>query len=204
MRRYILLGYTLLVSASCTSLLGIEDTSSAEDCTRAFMAVTLGDGNFDAADTWTSEPPGNSAICRTMDVGGFAADSGENAACFGVTNSANQTLFQSITLPQGTTEVRVKGRRCFITTDPMTTNNDTFVMALRNPSTRQAVARLAELSNRDADTVCVWADVEFAAVVDDPITTVDFHMEGKLDDLEITTFFLDTLSIEAFACVPEQ
>lgn len=177
-----------------------EVTSAEGECDmRTWQPVELANASFDQYGGWTAEPTTNPALCEP-DVFGIAADSGTVAACFGAYNGADQTLTQPVDLPPGTTQVRLRGRRCLVTTEPGDAVTDTLVMALQDGATLNTVAALGDWSNLDAGEFCSWQDFELMAPVEDSPASVILYMRVVLDDLEVTTFFLDTLELDAYGC----
>jgi hypothetical protein len=177
-----------------------EVTNAPEECTmRAWKPVTLANASFDQDGGWTIEPLTNSPICEPGTFG-VPADSGDIAACFGVVNQANQTLTQAVELPPGTTQVRLRGKQCLVTTEPEDVAKDTLVIEIKDEATLQSVAVLASWSNVDAGAVCAWEPFELMAPVTGTPESPMLSMHAVLDDLEITTFFLDTLELDAYGC----
>jgi hypothetical protein len=62
------------------------------------------------------------------------------------------------------------------------------------------VAVLASWSTVDAAETCAWTAFELMAPVTGTPESPMLSMHAVLDDLEITTFFLDTLELDAYGC----
>jgi hypothetical protein len=185
----------LLVLAACGEVM-----TAPEECTvRAWKPVTLANAAFDLDGGWTIEPLTSSPICETSTFG-VPADSGDVAACLGAVNQANHILSQVVELPPGTTQVRLRGKQCLVTTEPEDTVKDTLVIEVKDAATLQSVAVLASWSNVDAGEVCAWEPFELMAPVTGTPESPMLYMHAVLDELEVTTFFLDTLELDAYGC----
>ena len=175
-------------------------TSAADECERRFIPVSLIDSDFEELGAgWTSEWVTRPPICNTQQIG-LSPTSGQNAACFGIANSSNQKLSQTITLPFATTRIRLIGQRCFITDEVGDRTADIFTVELRDPRTSLPIATLASFSNLDARPVCSWERFEASAVITDESELAMLYMESQLDSQYVTSFFLDRLALEAFGC----
>ena len=184
--------------AACGEVTATPDSGPGECTTPTWLPVALANASFDDDGAWTVSPLNNPAICEPG-MFGVPADSGTLAACFGVVNLANQMLTQPVTLPPGATQVRLRGKGCLVTTEPDPAVKDTLDIELLDANTLETVASLANWSNLDAGMVCAWTDFELMAPVESAGPPI-LSMHGVLDDLEITTFFLDTLELDAYGC----
>jgi hypothetical protein len=189
----------LLGLTACGKVTLGVDSGVGECTTQTWQPVPLANAWFDEAGGWTVVPLTNSAICESGAFG-VPADTGSGAACFGIVNLADQTLAQTMALPPGTTQVRLRGKRCLVTTEPDVVAKDTLVIEIQDATGGQTLASLANWSNLDAAPVCAWTEFELTAPVQGTPESTVFSMHGMLDDLEITSFFLDTLEFDAFGC----
>lgn len=198
--RRVLAPWLPVLLAGCGGV--VSDTNpDADTCpARTWIPVAVANASLDDDGGWTVEPLTNPPICAT-DVFGIPPDSEPNAACFGVANSVSQTLTQPIALPAGTTQIRLRGVRCLVTTEPPDAPvKDAFVVEVTDAETLLPVASLVGWSNQDAEPFCAWEPFEVMAPVAGDTASPLLTLRGQHDDLEVTTFFLDTLALDAYGC----
>lgn len=170
-----------------------------ENCTSTWENVLV-NASFDDGHTgWTEQPVSPPSICEASQVP-FAVDSMPFAACLGTDNDRDGLLTQTITLPDSATRVRLRGKRCLITGEMESADAvDTLSIEVRATS-GVTLAALGTWSNKDASSTCDWETFELEA----PLTTItpsaELRLRADVDDLRITSFYLDTLQLEVQAC----
>lgn len=175
---------------------------SGTQCARDWRPVPLVNGAFDQpSGGWSTEPLTSAIICRTEDHD-FPAQSGDQSACFGLYNSAMETLTQTFQLPATATQVRLRGFHCRDTDETSVMPDDTLIIEIRDQATGLAIASLAQWSNLDAAATCSWTPFELSAPLSGQADTATLYFHSALDDLDVTTFYIDTLELETFSCAP--
>lgn len=199
-----------LLGAACGEVV----IPTTDECARAWQPVALQNPGFDEGSIgWVDEPPDQPVIFQP-DPADFQPHSAPFIARLGATNLLAQTLAQELELPAGTTRIRLRGQRC-IESDEMdpAVPKDTMNIALHDTATGALLAELAQWDNGDGGALCQWSSfAEEQALfnltanlpANPPTPTnatparLSFH--SVLDDLYITSFNIDTLALEVFAC----
>ena len=184
-----------LALAACDSVEAGADAM----CAPTWANVLANAGFDDGHQTWTEEPAEPPSICGASQVP-FAVDSPEVAACLGTDNNRVQTLTQTVELPAGATRVRLVGKRCLITGETGTDAKDSVAFEVRNADTGATVAELGTWSNKDARETCDWVEFELDAALTATPRRAELRIRAVTDDLNISSFYLDTLQLEALAC----
>jgi len=164
----------------------------------------LANGNFEGGHTvWVEGPSGDTSICSLSQLTLKTKD-GNYASCMGLRDTRNQNLSQQVALPPDTTRVRFQGYRCLVTSE--TDGNVDDVMTLRLTSTSDDTAVLADFgtwTNLDAMSTCRWD--WFDTIVDlksaSPAAAM-LRIASKTDTGHVTSWYLDVLSLQAFAPGP--
>jgi hypothetical protein len=129
----------------------------------------------------------------------WALHSGTWGAIFGGYDDAVQTLSQTVTVPADATALRFGGYRCFVTEEITSiTVYDSLTVQLRDGVT--PLETLLDYSNLDAAGTCSWSLVELMAASPHAGETITLHFDASTDISNITSFGLDTLSLQALAC----
>lgn len=195
-----------LLGAACGEVV----IPTTDECARAWQPVALQNPGFDeGAIGWIAEPPEKPVIFQP-DPTDFQPHSAPFIARLGVANMLTQALAQDIELPAGTTRIRLRGQRC-IESDEMdpAAPKDTMIIALHDAATGALLAELAQWDNGDGGALCQWSSFAEEQTLSNlpanpPTPTnatparLSFH--SVLDDLYITSFNIDTLALEVFAC----
>jgi len=175
----------------------------AMPCEPEWISV-LANGGFEegSASSWTKVPSNVEAIYRAGDGLPVTPQSGSWAALLGGHDLRTQTLSQVVTLPKGASRIRLKGYRCLATAevDPVVYDVMTLTLVKATDDTAE-LASFASWSNLDAASTCNWVFFD----VDRPVALPEqaaLRIFSKLDNGRVTTLYLDTLSLEAFACRP--
>lgn len=155
----------------------------------------LGNGDFEQGGTAWNQTGGT--IIRQYGAGyPWPAHSGTWAALFGGINNADHLLTQSVTVPANATALRLRGAMCFVTEETTTlVEFDTLTVQIQGAVTEEYV-----FSNLDAGETCTWTLFQLDAPTSHAGETVTLSLHGQTDGLEITSFGLDTLVLEALAC----
>jgi hypothetical protein len=192
---------SLVVATSSLALLACGDVDNGP-CSAAWTPLLTNASFDDGHEVWTEEPASPPSICEQESVP-FPVDSASFAACLGTNNSRVQTLSQVVELPAGTTRVRLSGKRCLITGETGTDVKDTAVFEVRNADTGATVAELGTWSNKDGRETCDWTSFQLEAAVTASPERALLYMHAETDDLNITSFYLDSLELEAQSCVSD-
>jgi hypothetical protein len=194
------------VGAPCTQMIPPDasdaDADAAPDaaaCAPQWHDV-LQNGNFEQGHAiWVEGPTGETAICDKSQLT-LSTKDGNYAACFGLRNDRYQILTQQVTLPAGTTRVRLQGYRCLVTSETDGTVHDTITLrVVRVEDDTTAIANLATWSNKDGASTCRWDAFDLIADVSAPPAAGVLRIESKLDSDHVTSLYLDVLSLQAFA-----
>jgi hypothetical protein len=165
----------------------------------------LANGNFEAGvEGWVTTPAGFNPI--RMEGAGLpvTTDDGSWAALLGQDDGADQVMSQVVTIPEGTSRVRLSGQRCFATNEDDATMEFDHLYAQLGPSGTElpAPVEIIAWSNRDGAESCGWSRFDREIAVPSLPAATPFRLVSDLDVGNITTFYLDALVLEAFACPP--
>ena len=150
---------------------------------------------------WTN--PGIPIVYQALAPGGgqtdhpdVAAQSQPNLAWFGGTDSADDRLSQSIAIPAGATQMTFRLIYVVITAKTGTTEIDTFDATLLAGT---HVVSLAHLSNLDAIDTWTPIAVPVPAALAGQTVTLQLHAVTNASATRTTSFYIDTLSLQATA-----
>jgi len=104
-----------------------------------------------------------------------------------------------VAVPASATALRLRGYRCFATQEITATPWDTLVVTLQTTG-GATLETLETWSNADGGAVCSWSDFTLTAASARAGQTVRLHLQGTTDFSNITSFWVDTLVLEAYAC----
>ena len=175
-------------------------SSDADGCVPDWTQL-LGNADFEAGRTvWTEDIVGSTNAIIRQQGGGlpFPADSGTWAALMLGYNGADLTLSQTVTVPATATMLRLRGARCWVTTETAGTG-DAMTITVRSTG-GTVLETLASLTNADADAVCSWTALSLDAGASYPGQTVQLVFDGQANGANPTSFAFDTLALEAYAC----
>ncbi len=188
---------------------GVADASSPPDaaapdampCTPSTWKPLLANGDFESGNTvWTKVGNGGNVIKQNGSLP-FNAQGGTWAAHLVGFNSADQTLSQSFTVPASATAMRLRGYKCYVSTEPMsTTAYDILTFELRNAAGSSVLETLDSISNLDIGGICSWTSFEYTAASAHAGQSITLALHGISDSLSLTSFVVDTMVLEAFAC----
>jgi hypothetical protein len=178
----------------------VNDAEPDASCEPTWQDI-LGNGDFEQGHiVWREDPVDPPSICNRSQLT-LATHAGEFAACMGLHDFRIQTLAQDLDLPPGTTRVRLRGYRCLVTSETEAAAYDTLAFTLTDVNDDTAtLATLATWSNGDARSACQWAQFEIDAELDAAPERATLRLHSQLDDAKVTSFYLDSLVFEAFAC----
>jgi hypothetical protein len=169
---------------------GVVD--AAVDCSPGLVQL-LGDPGFDSADgSWTAQ--GGTIVFASGEIP-IAPAAGARAARFLGQNNADQHLRQSVAVPAGTTSLVLSGQRCFVTDEPGGAA-DTLAIRLLDPA-GGPLETLASLSNADAGATCSWQPFSLTSPAPHAGQTIQLDFHAASDSLRWTSFYLDSLRLDA-------
>jgi hypothetical protein len=113
-------------------------------------------------------------------------------------NNESDELWQMVTVPAGATQLRLRVYECFVTSDTVGAD-DTFTAQIRD-ATGAPLETVRSATNLDAPAVCAWQLSEWPVAGAYAGQTIQLHLRGTSDALYPTSFYVDTLSLEALAC----
>jgi len=154
----------------------------------------------DGEDGWTN--PGIPIVYPAPQSGDgnstpdVAAQSPSNLAWFGGLNRADDRLSQDISIPADAASVTLSFYYAIVTKESSTTENDVVDVSVVT-STSDVIA-LAHLSDNNATST--WT--KFTAAVPTSLAgqTVTLLFHGVTNATVITSFYIDTASVQAVAC----
>lgn len=130
------------------------------------------------------------------------AQSPDRAAWLGDVTRPEQRLFQKVAVPAEAVALSLTLYRCFVTAESPGEQFDEVTISLLD-SGGGLLEELTRYTNQDASETCGWEKVELLA--DNPHAgediTLEFH--GQSDGATLTSFFFDTLELNATAPCPD-
>jgi hypothetical protein len=162
----------------------------------------LKNGNFEGGHTiWVEGPATEKSICNTIPM---PFKEGTWSSCFGQHDNRQQTLAQQVTLPAMTSRLRLRGWRCLVSSETDGTVHDTLTIRVTAVNDDTAViADLGTWSNKDAGSTCQWFWFDPPPVdASSSPPTATLRFASTLDTAHVTSFYLDVLSLQAFAPGP--
>jgi hypothetical protein len=173
-------------------------------CEKTWQSL-LTNGNFDAGQSeWTQDPANIQVIYQFGDGLPVTPDSGMWAALLGGHDNRRQVFTQAVTLPPGTERVRFRGSRCLATSETPDRDYDKFTISLvqANDDTKE-IAPFFAWDNRNGAATCNWTPADSGEkTVANLATAAAFRIFSLTDNGRVSTLYLDTLVLEAFACRP--
>lgn len=123
--------------------------------------------------------------------------SGGYAVWLGGLNNANESLRQTVTIPQGTVALELSGYRWITTNENNTTPFDFVYIVLFTPQ-GQRLEELAAWNNQDSGTA--WSSFSYAATMPYAGQSVNLEFQVTTDGTYTSSFFMDTLALRATVC----
>jgi len=167
----------------------------AEPCTPTWIEL-LTNGNLDSGPTGWTIAGGD--VVYTSAMMPISAHTGGYAAWLVGYNNADEQLYQAVSVPADATALRLRGYGCYVTTDTGGAH-DYLTIRLRNGG-GSPLETLASYSNLDVGAVCSWTEFELDAASAHAGETIQLHLRGTSDGLYVTSYFVDSLHLEAYAC----
>ncbi|HUH05696.1 MAG TPA: hypothetical protein VML75_27065 [Kofleriaceae bacterium] len=167
--------------------------ATPDACVPGWISL-LTNGNFEQMTTgWTQ----SGTVIREYGAGyPWPTFDGTWGALLGGANNASHQLTQVVTVPASATALRLRGQRCFVTEETTTTIvYDTLTVQVQGGVIEQYV-----FSNLDAASTCGWSGFQLDAPSSHAGETITLSFAGSTDSASITSFGLDALFLEAFAC----
>ncbi len=173
----------------------VPDAAPPPDaCVPSWIALSA-NGGFDAG----VAPWAQQGTVITDDAGmPISPQAGTHAAWFGGTNAADDRLVQTVAVPADATALRVRLYECFVTAD-VAGEDDHFTASLRVPGGAELEV-LRAASNLQVGTVCGWTAATWTAASPHAGTSVELALRGTTDAAYPTSWYVDTLVVEALAC----
>jgi hypothetical protein len=135
----------------------------------------------------------------------LAAQSPKRAAWFGDVLRREQRLFQEVAVPPETVALVLTLYRCFVTEESPAEPFDQVAVSLID-SSGGVLEELARYTNQDAvesPAPCVWSKTEFLAEDSHAGEEIAVEIHGQSDGATLTSFFFDTLELNATAPCPD-
>jgi hypothetical protein len=178
----------------------VEPDAAAASCTeRAWIPVLANGGFEDGRVVWTRSPENIEVIFPRGPQLPVTPEAGTWAGYLGGHNSRRQVLAQPIALPATTNRVRFRAARCIATLEVEPQIFDVMTVDIVQPNT-DVVVGFTPWTNRNGFAECQWSYVDEVRDVADPTAGATFRIVSTLDGGKVTTFYLDSLSLDAFAC----
>jgi hypothetical protein len=170
---------------------------TAPQCTTQSLLVN---GNFDVGPTSGWNRYSNWGLssdpviygCGSL---GHGCQGGSYAAWMGGDNDTDNQLWQTVTVPANTTTLRLKGYRAIDTAESGGVYDLLYVELY---SSGTLLETLATWSNQDANGA--WAAFTLTAAATHAGQAIDLLIEAITDSTAVTSFYLDTLVLEAVVC----
>lgn len=162
----------------------------------------LRNGNFDAAPTgtmWTQNPVKQQFPIITKTTGSATPQSGDTLAWLGgvVQADANDSLYQEVTVPAGTTSLVLTGYYWVLTAETGAFAFDLSTVELVKPDGTQ-IETVMNLDNTSAGTT--WTAINFTANEDLSGQAIRLKFSSSSDDSNVTDFYFDSLALTATTC----
>ncbi len=170
----------------------VPPAPDAEPCTPSVWVPLLDNGNFDSGHADWSEDPADAILTNGAPL---TPHSGTWVARLLGSNSDDELLSQAVTVPASATALRLRGYQCLVTSETGGAV-DNLAIELRGAATEVLVS----ISNLDAGASCNWAEFTHDAASAHAGQTIDLAFDGLADAAYPTSFYFDTLVLEAYAC----
>ncbi|MBP6631272.1 MAG: hypothetical protein KBG28_10390 [Kofleriaceae bacterium] len=170
------------------------DAALADACTPTWVPLSV-NGGFDAGlAPW--QQSGNVVFAETAMP--ILAQAGTHAAWFAGVNDSTDRLTQDVVVPATATALRVRAHECFVTSDHVGLD-DLFTVTLRDGA-GASLEVIRSASNLQVEDVCNWTAATWSAVGAYPGQTVTLELRGTNDAAFPTSWFVDSVEVEALAC----
>jgi hypothetical protein len=174
---------------------GPRADAAPEECVEGWGEL-LSNPHFDQGPDvgWTST--GADIIQRDADMP-IQVDSGEYAAWFGGRNQLDASLSQAVSIPDAASDLRLSARTCFVTVETSGTHDQIEILLRDGGGT--VVGTLSDFSNGDADGVCNWGSLQVSSSPAHAGEELTFEIHVTTDAANHTSFYFDTLALEALS-----
>lgn len=174
---------------------------AAPDACQPTWVNLLGNADFEAGNTvWDEVFNGSDPIIREFATDmPFPAAGGTHAALIFGYNNADETLSQVVSVPADASALRLRGFRCWVTTETAAEDFDLVSIEIGDAD-GNPLETLQDASNQDAGATCAWEGFELAAAESHAGESLTLAIGGMSDAASPTTFAFDTLALEAMAC----
>jgi hypothetical protein len=163
----------------------------------------LQNANFDTGPgaMWTEVGGAGELILAGTALQSHAAHSGTYAAWLGGYNSGDDQLTQTVTVPANATGLRFKGQRWVESAEVGSTVYDklTFeILAATGETVLESIGGSPVFTN--ATTTTTWTAFDFPVTGNYAGQTVRLRLRALTDILNSSSFFIDTIALEATVC----
>lgn len=165
-------------------------------CSMGWVQLLANPG-FESGHNGWSESPADSVIASEGGGLPFDAQAGSWAAVVNAYGGP-ETLSQSLHVPPSATQLRLRGFKCYVTAETSSSAVDKLDIELRDGAT--TLDSLESTSNLSVGTVCGWTAFEYNASNAFAGMTIQLVIYGEANGSYWTSYALDTLSLEAYAC----
>lgn len=165
------------------------------DCVEGWHELLV-NGDFDQGPDvgWTSS--GADIIRREADMP-IQVDSGEYAAWLGGRNELDAALSQPISVPAQASQLRLSARTCFVTVETAGSADQVEIVLL--DSAGAVAGSLSDFTNRDAGGICNWGSLQVDSSPAHAGQDLTFEIHVTTDAANHTSFYFDTLVLEALS-----
>jgi hypothetical protein len=195
------IGDAVISDAPVDAVSSVDPDGAPSACEPTWIEVLTNGGFDDGREPWLREPAGIESIFPSGPELPVRPEAGGWAAFLGGHDNRQQVLAQAVALPAGTTRVRFKAAKCLVTAEvePRAFDTMTIDLVARSDDTAVLVS-FAAWSNLDAVGACQWSYVDEVRDLAPAPPGAALRIFSKLDGSKVTTLYLDSLSVQAFAC----
>ena len=167
-------------------------------CTLGWVELTQ-NGDFDMGDVIWAETTNGGSVIRNLTTP-WSAHTADYWALFLGFNNGVQTLRQTVSVPATATDLRLRGHRCWVTLETLNNPYDHLDIELRGGGGGALLETLWERDNTHAGSTCNWMPFQLDAGAAYAGQDIDLVFDATSDVSSITSFGMDSLVLEAFAC----
>jgi hypothetical protein len=174
-------------------------TDSGTGCT-VVTTDLLVNGSFDGTGGWTEQPIDSAYPIITADPGPVTAQSGTNRAWMGgFEEAATDNLYQDVAIPASTTMLVLTGFYELRTDEYISGTYDTGAVEITTTG-GTPLELVKALDDDHATTTWTPLDHTFTNLAMMKGITVRLHLTTTSDSSDVTSFFFDTLHLNATYC----
>jgi hypothetical protein len=168
-------------------------------CTPTWRSL-LANGNLDAGPTagWSTYSAAGAAVITNGAP--LTPHTPPYVAWLAGYDNALEQMWQTVTVPATATMLRFRGYGCFVTTETAAGAFDWATVSLHDPGSMALLEIVLGVTNEDAGDICNFVLVEGTASESYAGRSIDILFEGQNDVSFPTSFWWDTITLEAYAC----